>query len=63
MACNCGKNIKSTNDIAYKMAQNESNIEKVKYVVYDYEGKTTYDRMECWQKDPKGEIRQIIYPI
>lgn len=63
MSCNCGKNIKSSDHIVLKMAQRESNLENEKYIIYEIENKTTYDRFECWKKQPKGEAKMLIYPL
>ena len=65
MSCNCGKNAKSLEkEKVVAMATNESNTEQVKYVVYEIDGKITYDRKECWEKDgSKGILKRIIYPV
>lgn len=65
MACNCGKNTKSLQlENILKMATTECNIDKEKYVVYELNGKITYDKKSCWEKAGRqGNVKHIIYPL
>ena len=64
MACDCLKKKTTELDKISAQAQLESKLEKTDYIVYEENGKTYYDRKECWAKAGKpGKAIEIIFHI
>lgn len=64
MSCGCLKNIYAEKSKIEKQAIKESGLDKTDYIVYEIEGKTTYDKKSCWIKSgKKGKIKSIIFFI
>ena len=63
MACNCMKRTASKYDRVRAEARKLSEWEHTDYVIYDYEGRTYADRLECWQKSRPTRYRQRTHML